>query len=102
MENEKLKTMLEVIASINNDWALCDDNDDDEFMTLVDSNRMIREDLKPPKILVQEMEQEGLIVTDDEYGEREYMDIFGEQKPIPFVYLYIVTNKGNELYKKNQ
>jgi hypothetical protein len=71
-------------------------------MTLVDNNRMIREDLKPLKTFVKEMEQKGLIVTDDYYEEREYMDIFGEQKPVPFVYIYRVTKKGDAFYEQNQ
>jgi hypothetical protein len=31
MKAPKLKIMLEVIEAINNDWALCDDHDEDDF-----------------------------------------------------------------------
>lgn len=100
MKKTELEIMLEVIESINSDWALCDNHDEDDFMTLVDSNRTTKEDLKPLKTLVKLMEDEGLIVTNYDYDKREYMKLLGEMYPIPFVYMYTITKKGDAFYEK--
>ncbi len=101
-DQTETEIMLGVIDALYNGWTLCDDDDTEKYMVLVDENRAIKEDIKPLKSLIRKMEQSNLISTNDAYEEREYMDIFGELKPVPFVYMYEVTRKGSTFYRDNK
>ena len=94
MNSETINTMLQVINAIDQDRALSDDSDNHIYVTLVDNNRSIKNDLKPLKSLIKTMEEDGLIETDDHFGDREYMKLLGSNYPVPFVYIYEVTKKG--------
>lgn len=98
MNKKEISIAIEVMQAIHNGRLLCDDNDEHDYMVLVDENRLIKEDLKPLKSLIKRMEKEGLIIQYDEINEkREYMKLLGQLYPVSFVYLYSVTDKGDGL-----
>lgn len=104
--NESEKIVL-LIDAIKNNWAVCDDRDEDSFMVLVNADRDEREDFKPSKELVAKLENEGLVELDESRSdlkgqERSFNDFFGKITPIPFVYMYKITKKGHEFYKNQK
>jgi hypothetical protein len=101
MNSADLQIVLEILSALDDGWALVDDADELNYMLLVNEDRDERDDLKPLKSLVSKMEDEGLIEDNDKPTKRRYMEIFGRVKPIPSVYMYIVTQKGKELQSKH-
>jgi len=94
-----------LFKAIEKDWVICDDNDEDDFMVLVNEDRDLHKNLKPPKTLINALEIEDYIKLDleqsDEKGKpREFMDWFDGPKAIPFVYFYNLTSKGKLLLSK--
>ena len=55
-ESEEIILLLEAIIE---DWAVCDDSDEDDCMVLVNADRDEREDFKPSKELVSKVEALG-------------------------------------------
>ena len=105
MNASDAKIVLKLLKAIQDDWALTDENDADAHMVLVNADRDKRNDLKPLKTLVSQLEAEGLIKLDlkksDPRGaKREFLDFFGEKESIPFVYFYEVTAKGRKFIAK--
>src|SRR5262245_12937641 len=101
MKDRDTEIALQLFEAIKGDWALTDENDADTHMVLVNMDRDKREDLKPPKTLVPQLEAEGFIEMDIERSDskgsqREFLDFLGERTPIPFVYLYKITEKGRK------
>src|SRR5215467_1518943 len=99
MKDRDTEIALQLFEAIEGDWALTDENDADTHMVLVDMDRDKREDLKPSKMLVSQLEAEGFIELDiarsDSRGsQREFLDFLGKRTPIPLVYLYKITEKG--------
>ncbi len=100
---ENIALILELFKAIESDWAICDDNDEDSFMVLVNESRDTHKTLKPSKELVTILEQRGYIELDlnrsDEKGKpREFMEFFDNKKSaIPFVYFYFIAPKGTSL-----
>ena len=99
MKARDTEVALQLFEAIKGDWALTDENDTDSFMVLVNMDRDKREDLKPPKTLISQLEAEGFIEMDIERSnsrgsQREVLDFLGESTPIPLVYLYKITEKG--------
>ena len=94
MSSEEINIIIQVINAIDHDWFLSDDSDSHSYMTLVDNNRSIKNDLKPLKSIIKKMGEDDLIMTDDHFGKREYMELLGDSYPIPFVYIYQVTKQG--------
>ena len=106
-----IKSNSEIIPALLNaltdDWSLCDDDDKDSFMVLINEDREAHPDVKPDKILVSALENEGFISIDknrsDAKGQkRKFMNFFDEPVPIPFVYFYKVTAKGKSLVDSSQ
>ena len=105
MKASDAKIILKLLKAIEDDWALTDQNDADAHMVLVNADRDERDDLKPLKVLVLQLEAEGLIKLDlkksDSRGaKREFLDFFGEKEAIPFVYFYKITPKGRRFLAK--
>ncbi len=93
--------VAEVLEAIASDWAICDDSDDHDYMTLVNEDREVHPTLKPPKDLFPRLEADGLIVFNAELshprvGERQYMEFLDERIPEPFVYFYTLTEAGKQ------
>lgn len=105
MTFDNLDLILELFDAIEADWALCDENDDDEHLVLVNEDRDEHPTLKPLKSLVQSLEVDGYLQFDESKSDskekqREYMNFFNQIVPIPFVYCYQVTDKARELRPK--
>ncbi len=100
----KYPELPELLEAIDNDWAVCDNSDSDEHMTLVNADRVEHPTLHPPKALFEELEAEGLVRFDPAKSTakgkpREYMEFLDEQVPDPFVYFYVLTGSGWEHLK---
>ena len=96
---------LSLLKAIQDGWALADQDDADAHMVLVNADRDERDDLKPLKSLVFQLEAEGLIKldlkkSDSKGAKRKFLDFFGEKESIPFVYFYEVTTKGRKFTAK--
>ncbi|MFK8012696.1 MAG: hypothetical protein AB8B80_11680 [Marinicellaceae bacterium] len=107
MNNQDIKATLKLIEAIDNDWAVCDDSDEDDCMVLVNENRDEMKSFRPSKSLVKSLEDEGLIELDsgrsDRKGaERKFDQFLDETYPIPFVFMYRITVKGREFYAINK
>ena len=107
MNDSDIHLAILLIEAIDNDWAVCDDNDEDDFMVLINEDREELEELKPLKKLVSVMEEEGLILLDNERSDsrdakREFDDYFDEIVPIPFVFMYNITKEGRTFYANNK
>ena len=61
MGDEHTDLTLQLFQAIDDDWASCDDNDEDKHIMLVNEDRDERDDLKPSKTLIATIENEGLI-----------------------------------------
>ena len=96
MTKKELQIAKKIVNLLINDWMISDDNDDFDYMVLVDSNRKIHQ-LKPTKEIIAKMQKEGLIYTDDVFNKREFMKLLGKKIAIPFVYDFSITKKGNDL-----
>ena len=98
---EDYPQLRELLEAIGNDWAVCDDSDEHDYMTLVNEDRDEHPALRPPKSLFAELEAEGLVTLDETLShsrdsERQYMDLLGERIPEPFVYFFRLTDLGRE------
>lgn len=107
MDDKDTDLILQLFQAIDDDWAICDDNDEDQHMVLVNEDRDERDDLTPSKLLIAQMEDEGLIELDTERSDpkgakREFMDFLDKKMPVPFVYLYKVTDKGRKLIAESK
>ena len=103
---ENIPLIIELFEAIKADWAICDDNDEDEHMVLVDEDRDEHPTLQPPKSLIYKLESEGYIqldttMSDPKGKEREYMNFMDKMVPVPFVFFYKITHKGNAFYNAN-
>ena len=97
--------LAELLDAIAHDWAVCDDSDDHDHMTLVNEDRDVHPTLKPPKDLFPRLEVDGLIVFNAELShpkdaERQYMEFLDERIPEPFVYFYALTEAGRQHLKR--
>lgn len=107
MKKEEINMIIKIFKAIEDDWAICDDSDKDEHMVLVNEDREIKDDLKPPKNMIYNLEEEGLIELNKELSDkkgsvREYMEsLKGGEIPIPFVFFYKITDKGKSFRDKN-
>lgn len=93
--------LKELLQAIDDDWAVCDDNDAHEHMTLVNLDRDQHPTLLPPKSLFDELESAGLLMFDSSRSTakgapRDYIEFLDEQIPEPFVYFYILTDLARE------
>ena len=99
MEKDEINIILNIFKAIDDDWAICDDRDEDEHMVIINEDRETKADLKPSKKLIAKLEEQGLIELDKlnsdiKGSNREYMDFGDEDIPVPFVYMYKLTSKG--------
>ncbi len=95
------ENLAELLKAIKNDWALVDESDSDNFYILVNSDREEHPKFKPFKSYVDQIESEGLIIfepsrSDAKNKKREYSEFFGEVSPVPLVYFYKLTAKGEK------
>lgn len=94
--------LKELLQSIDDEWAVCDDSDAHEHMTLVNPDRDQHPTLRPPpKSLFDELESGGLLAFDSSRSTakgvpREYIEFLDEQVPEPFVYFYLLTDRARE------
>jgi len=108
MDKDETRTILELFNAIEDDWAICDDRDEDDHMVLVNEDRDENEDLKPLKSLIAKLEKEGLIELDTQRSDakgskRKYMGSLDgtSEIPIPFVFMYKITSKGLKFRDEN-
>jgi hypothetical protein len=99
--------LSELLEAIDNDWAICDDNDDHDYMTLVNEDREEHPALRSPKSHFADLEAQRLVIFDEELSHpknasREYMDFLGERVPEPFVYFYTLTDRGRDYLRQQR
>ena len=88
------------VANFVNQYLI---RDEDDFMVLVDAGRNIHPKLTPPKDLIYWLEDYGYMtldasVSDVRGAERQYLELLpGDKRPIPFVYMYKITETGEDL-----
>ena len=102
MFSENMQTVRALLDAIKADWALVDDSDDDDFYLLVNEDRDEHPTLKPGKALVRSLEDDGYLEFDEARSDargqaREFMEMFGEPEPVPWVFFFRVTGKGQSL-----
>ena len=99
--------LRELLEAIDNDWAICDDSDDHDHMTLVDEDREEHPTLRPPKSLFPALEAKGLVTFNEQLSHpknspREYMEFLDDRIPEPFVYFYMLTDIGREYLRRSR
>jgi hypothetical protein len=107
MENTEREEIIAVLRAIRENWSLKDENDEDDFVVLVNSDRERMKDFFPKKELIYKMEFHGYIQPKSPlaferelyYKKDEHGDIIIIRKPEPAVYFYDVAPKGTELLK---
>ena len=79
-------------------WALTDDDDDEDFLKLVDEGRNTHPVIQPRKELIHHLVKRGLIEfqeTSQRFGlEREWFGGGDYEYPVPSVYFFDVTEQG--------
>ena len=83
---------------IDDDWALVDDDDNHDYLLLVNERRDANPIVRPRKDLTEAVVELGLLEFQDGLsqfgGDREYMTGGVEPIPVPHVYFFHVTDEG--------
>ncbi|QHG10812.1 hypothetical protein GSF12_12550 (plasmid) [Moraxella osloensis] len=96
-ENEQL---IDFLNFINQGYVVSDEQDEDNFVVLVDENREILSDFKPSKDFIKEIEKSEFVTIVDKEKKREYFNSRGKRKPMPLITIYKLTSKGMDLLGK--
>jgi hypothetical protein len=99
--------ILRVLEAIEADRAFIDLDDSDKHLVLFRQNQQRRDDLKPEKRQVLQLETVGLIALDTERSNsrntrRGYIEFLGMRLPVPFAYFYTITYTGLEFLAKHR
>ncbi|SRR5260221_7333402 len=107
MDDVDRNQIVRIIKALEEGWTLVDDDQNHDFMVLVNESREELEGLRPEKALVFEMEACGLIVDPEQGLSYEERSGFYYRKdgsdgewrivPGPVVYLFEVADKGKGL-----
>jgi hypothetical protein len=102
--------IIAVLKVLNDDWAIVDDNEEDDFVVFVNESRETMEDFQPKKLFIKQLEQLGYIKDSEQvFGSvtRElhaYNQKYATETewttvtyPCPIVYLFNITEKGKSL-----
>ncbi|HEX5940668.1 MAG TPA: hypothetical protein VFY66_00260, partial [Anaerolineales bacterium] len=105
--------VCKTLQALQEDWMLVDDFPEKDFLVLVNMDREVMKDFYPKRILIQEMETQGLIKNcENEYGQQSKTYSYqvtradGRIKRVvkqnPHVYYYKLTRKGKELLVRSK
>ena len=110
MKELNLKDAIAVLKTLNDDWAIVDERDEDDFVIFGNESRDEMENFNPKKSFIKELEFNGYIKDSENvtqprireestYYRKDSSD--GEWIPIttldPIVYFYEITEKGKNL-----
>ena len=110
MKELKQKDVVAVLKALDERWALVDEKDEDDFVTLVNESRDEMENFILKKEFIRKMVQFGFIKDPEKdtrpdkremgtHYEKDKSDVewIAVTTPNPVIYFYEITSKGRDL-----